>query len=348
MEKENTTDIRKTGSVPRSPSMILTRAKALWAFSEASFGGVLHLLKFPFKGLLLSGTAVILIRLIHLFQKSKDEIFKTTLEVLAIKGMMSPHTPVNAYFAVIIEGASGQFLFNKLRSDKLASVLLALFAGIYSALQKIVVLTLLFGLTLWESIDSFTHFTLTTVFGLQNVSFSLSGFLISLYLLIHLIGAGYFGLAASKFGDWVTKETESFEFTLPAKESEKVKEKRKSRFKFPNKLTTIFLTALLILSYFNPSWKSNALTDVLIMTVRGIVLTFLWYSLLSPITKKILNGLIEKRKSDYLEEVENILKLFPQFKSILNYSKKESKKFKGVKRIKEFFKLVILTSLIAK
>ena len=40
-----------------------------------------------------------------------DEIIKSTLIVLLVKLLVSPHTPLTAYFAVTIQGILGYFLF---------------------------------------------------------------------------------------------------------------------------------------------------------------------------------------------------------------------------------------------
>ncbi len=292
---------------------------------------------------------MLLINLIHTFQKTKNEIFKSTLEVLVIKGMMSPHTPVNAYFAVFIEGTLGQFFFNKLRSEKVASILLAFCAGIYSAFQRIVVLTILFGLTLWESLDSFTLYTLKTVFNIRHASFSLSQLLIAVYVLIHLLGALYFGIAAHRLKEWIQIQAQNFpkeHFNFHESNKPPVKRKKFFNLRLSGKLLLAFILILLLLSYFNPGWKTNAFADVLIMTARAVGLTLIWYLAVSPLSKKWLNKLAQKGKSKYWEDIDDILKIFPKFNGALNYAKKSTNELKGIRRAKEFFKLLFLISLV--
>ncbi len=317
----------------------------MWAFSEAALGGVFHLLKIPFKGLFLSGIAVVLINLIHAFQKEKKEIFKATLETLIIKGTISPHTPVNAYFAVLFEGAVGQLFFNNLKSERTASLLLAFVAGLYSAFQRVVVLTLLFGFTLWQSLDSFAEYLSVSVFRLQNFPFSFSQFLIGIYALIHITVSLYFGAKANQFKNWLKLQETEFSAKGFSSYSQELNGERKKRI-FRGKLLLLFLASLFLLSYLNPAWKANALSDLIIMTLRALFLTILWYLAISPLTKKFLNRLIAKKESQYWTEVEEILKLFPEFKKALNYAKHSTKGLKRIKRIKEFLKLLILASLI--
>ena len=88
------------------------RITALWAFSESAFGGILHALAIPFRGLFISSAAVLFISLIALFSKSSKEILKATLIVILIKALVSPHSPLAAYFAVSLQGVLGYLLFS--------------------------------------------------------------------------------------------------------------------------------------------------------------------------------------------------------------------------------------------
>ena len=128
---------------------------ALWAFSESALGGILHTLSIPFRGIFISSSAVLFITLIALFSKSKKGILKSTLIVLLIKALVSPYTPLTAYFAVTIQGLLGYILFFSNSFFKLSAFLLGLFTLLFSGMQKIIVLTLVFGNTLWKSLNIF-------------------------------------------------------------------------------------------------------------------------------------------------------------------------------------------------
>lgn len=73
---------------------------ALWAFSESAFGGILHALTIPLRGLFISSAAVLFISLIALFSNNSKEIPKATIIVVLIKAIVSLHSPLTAYFAV--------------------------------------------------------------------------------------------------------------------------------------------------------------------------------------------------------------------------------------------------------
>lgn len=74
-------------------TLSVLRITALWAFSESAFGGILHALTVPLRGIFINAAAVLFISLIALFSKSSKEILKSTLIVILIKALVSPHFP---------------------------------------------------------------------------------------------------------------------------------------------------------------------------------------------------------------------------------------------------------------
>lgn len=52
------------------------RITALWAFSESAFGGILHALTIPLRGLFIASAAVLFISLIALFGKVAKKFLK--------------------------------------------------------------------------------------------------------------------------------------------------------------------------------------------------------------------------------------------------------------------------------
>mgnify|MGYP001612530994 FL=1 len=152
------------------------RIIALWGFSEAAFGGILHALKIPFTGLFLGSAAVIFISLIAHYSRDKSAILRATLIVVLVKAFVSPYSPLTAYFAVALQGTLGYLFFSTIKYERMAALLLGFFSLFFSALQKLILLTLLFGTGLWNSIDLFVYFVLSQIQVLhhsQSFSFSL-------------------------------------------------------------------------------------------------------------------------------------------------------------------------------
>jgi hypothetical protein len=84
------------------------------------------------------------------------------------------------------------------------------------------------------------------------------------------------------------------------------------------------------------------------MLVRSIVITFIWYTLLAPIAKKLFQKFVAKSKSEYSTDLEEIISMFPQFREIVNYCWKLSDDKKGFKRIRYFLSTSFYYLLLSK
>ena len=165
---------------------IITRLTALWALSEAGLGGVLHAIQFPFTGLLVGGFAIVLISLIAYFSDHKwDTIFRSLLVVLIIKLAVSPHSPPTSYLAVSFQAFMAALIFNKLRINMWSTMLLGVTTLIESAIQKILVVWIVYGSSLWTAIDGFSEYVIQKM-GMFGELFS-SHVLISVYLWLYAL-----------------------------------------------------------------------------------------------------------------------------------------------------------------
>ena len=162
------------------------RLIALWALSEAALGGVLHAFRIPLTGLLVNSTAVLLMVFIASFSPKKGVILKATFIVIIVKGIVSPHTPLAAYIAVGFQGLMGELLLRSKKYLVISSLILGIITLLQSSLQKIVLLTFVFGNVLWESIDIFGNFVINQMSFLPVVSedINFSYWMISIYILI--------------------------------------------------------------------------------------------------------------------------------------------------------------------
>ena len=134
----------KTGATAFD-KQIYYRLIALWVLCEAVLGGMMHAVKIPFTGIVVSSAAVICISLIAYYVPVKGAILKATIIVAIFKLMLSPHTPPTAYVAVFFQGLMGQILFFNLRFFRLSCILLAVLALVESPIQRIIVVTVLYG-----------------------------------------------------------------------------------------------------------------------------------------------------------------------------------------------------------
>jgi len=326
-----------------------TKLILLWAFSESALGGMLHALRIPLTGLFVGGSAVIFISLIAYYSKNKASIIHATILVLIVKFVVSPHTPLPAYFSVFAEGLLGFFLFNILKLKKSAPILLGIFSLLFSSLQKILVFTVLFGMTLWESIDVFIEFVLKQL-SLNNMfDISFSYLIISTYISIHILGGMIAGITAGRIPNWVDNFSQNIDYNriVPVENLEKdTKSKRKLWYQKGSGIIFITITLILIvLSYTTSAFEANLPLKIIMMFVRSFVITALWFVLIAPIAMKFLQKLLNKKKSDYTTEIENLIKLLPEMKSAVKYCWLESNKRKGFSRLKLFLSYVFVITL---
>jgi len=342
-----------TGFGDISDQVNVLRIIALWAFSESAFGGILHALTIPFRGLFIASAAVLFISLIALLGKNNKEILKATLIVILIKAVVSPHSPLTAYFAVSLQGILGFLLFSAKRFYKLSALLLGLLVLFFSGIQKIVVLTILFGNTLWESIDLFIKQVSYEVLNLNHPEINYGYWLAGIYIILHLCAGFFIGFYAGRLPEKINHYKKiipsEVEPTAGEEIPKKVKGKKKSWYLRPTGISVFVLSVIvIILSYLSPELEKNNALSVIIMLVRALVITFIWYTIAAPLARKLFEKFVRKRKSEYSRELEEIISMFPKFSEIVNYCWKKSESRKGLKRIRYFLSTSFYYLLLSK
>lgn len=338
--KDNFSTLQKKSS--SSKEISLFRITALWAFSESAFGGILHALSLPFRGALINAAAVLFITLIALFSDKSKEILKATLIVILVKAAVSPHSPLTAYLAVSIQGLLGFIIFYNRKLFKLSALILGILTLSYSGIQKIIVLTVLFGNTLWKSINIFINGISKEFLKIGiHADLNYSLILVISYIGIHLLIGIFVGLYAGK----LPGKIELYSETLPkisfdeVSESIPKKERKKKKILWIFRPTGLIITMLslivLLITFIVPEY-SDARYEIIIMLVRSLILTFIWYIFLSSFFRKIFQKFLNKNKSKHAKEVNELLNLFPQFRKIVAYCWKESQSKSGLRRLQHF------------
>ena len=122
---------------------------AIWALAEAALGGLLHAFHVPITGLFVNSCAIVIMVLIAMATDKKGTILRATLIVMIVKGMVSPHTPLIAFIAVGFQGLMGELLLRSKKFLLISSIALGVITLLQSALQKIIILTIVYGKSLW-------------------------------------------------------------------------------------------------------------------------------------------------------------------------------------------------------
>lgn len=326
----------------------LIRLTALWALNEAGLGGLMHLFRSPFTGIFVGGGAVLLISLIgYTAKKPAPAILKALVLVLIIKGIVSPHSPLPAYLAVSFQGLVGAILFTVLPSFRVAALLLGGLALLEAAVQKLLVMTLLFGMPLWESIDAFVDGVLKKM-GVLDSGSSASGSLwvVGLYVGVYLVSGLFIGWMAGRLPQAVGKAASRL--TVPEiKDPVALHGPRQPKPFYRNRLFKIMLLLIGVLLseyYFSPQTWQTLLP--LWLFLRVLLVLGVWYFLVGPLLMRLLQRFLKKKQSAYQQEVDAALDLLPVFRSLSRSAWAETKHLSGWRRLREVAVRIVAYALL--
>lgn len=98
----------------------------------------------------------------------------------------------------------------------------------------------------------------------------------------------------------------------------------------------IISLVLVVLSYFYPLSHKIAVNDILIMIFRSILIMSLWFFVLAPRIKNLLQKYFHKRQNKYIKDMSLFLTSISTLKGLVAASWKSSSNFKGIKRLNQF------------
>lgn len=345
----SSSDSKEREHLEKNSQRIIQRLTALWALNEAFLGGILHGFHIPQTGVIVGGIAVLCISAIAWHRESPGDIIKATFVVMLIKGILSPHTPLNAYAAVLFQGAMGELLFFHKRFFRVAAFIFAVVALMQSALQKIITLTLVFGFGLWEALDEFMGIMLQR-FAIPDGHFGL--YLVIAYLVEHLSVGIALGLIAGRIphvGQAYLERHQNLLFPLSDDVGNggiRRPKGKKRRFHGFFLAFGIFLLCLLLFSYWHGEQGFMSQHKVLVLIVRSVLVLSVWYCLLAPILTRLFQKWLQRKRTRLSEEMEHILEMLPQTQHIIEQSWRRSNARAGWSRLRFFF-LISLVNLFA-
>lgn len=314
----------------------IQRLTALWALNECGLGGILHALQSPFTGLLVGSIAMICIALICAFAEKKWQAAMTSLAiVLVIKALVSPHSTPTAYIAVAFQGVTGALIYRFVPGLLFSSMLFACIGLLESALQRLLVLTILYGNSLWEAIDIWGKWV-TERWGVV-LNISSSWLLIYTYLGIHFIGgiivgwfiyrtikALHFHWGQSKYQLQLSRDDKKEFF------SSKRKKPRLKRY------VLFFVVIVLIASAYVIHPQDSNWQKGLIALFRAVMILVAWFVFVGPFILNLLKKYLARKHQQLSEQVSHTLEMIPQLTWILDKAWKETKHMPLIARWKSF------------
>ncbi|MGB4843747.1 MAG: hypothetical protein WBP16_04725, partial [Ferruginibacter sp.] len=324
-------------------SIAVQRLTALWAFTESGLGGVMHALQIPFTGLLVGGMAVIMISMIaEISEHNYKQILKSVMIVLIVKAMVSPHTPFTAYIAVAFQALLGYCLFSLMKVNFISILLLSIIAMLESAIQKLLILTLFFGESLWKATDSMIAL-LAKQFGFTVMNGSY--WIIAAYLIIYIGG----GFLIAWLALQTIKNSYSDKTVLIAETNTIVVDNNSKNPNGKNQFKKIWvliglmfgLSVLLFLFAADNKQGWLAVVKTISWTLSAILI---WYIVIGPLFTKAIQKLL-KKQSRYSNEVIQILSFIPVLRQLTTLAWQQSKLSKGLGRWSTFVSTLIHATL---
>lgn len=313
---------------------IIDKLTALWALNESGLGGFLHVFSSPFTGLIVGGVSILLISLIAYYAENKwQAILKALVIVLIIKMAVSPYSPFGAYVAVSFQAVFGAILFSKFSWKGITLMVLGMVTFLESALQKLLILTIVYGTELWEAINIYGSWVQ------KKMNFVSESSTASVLVTVYLVVYGITGLLAGLFIRSVIKiisERKETAFYLESHEVISNNEKSKVSFKAKAIWVWLVTVAVIVLAFSFFGGNLFGWQKAVYILLRSFLILMSWYLVIGPFLLKLVRKYLNKKESQYKVDINNAMDLFPYFRQILSHTWKDTKHLKGYMRFKYF------------
>ncbi len=291
----------------------ITQLTTLWAFSECALGGVMHALKLPFTAVFVGGFAVLCIGLLaHYSGQKASAVLRATLLVVLIKAAVSPHSPPTAYLAVAFQGISGAILLCYGRPLIFMALLFGGLALLESAMQKLLMLWLFFGKSLFEAIDIFIPDVLEN-FGVKS-TVSWSKLIVISYLIGYTLWGIFLGSIIPELPQRIAQKTLEYNdldkesWSVPASDADK---KRGRKW-----LSYTIILLFICLTFWVSGGKVSGAQKALYVLWRTTAALLAWFFLVQPIIHWALRKWVSSTEAKDKYETERIIANFPDLQKL--------------------------------
>lgn len=286
---------------------------AIWAFIEVTLGGLLHAVRIPLTGILVGGSAVMILSVLALQTRANWKVlFKSTLLVLLVKAGASPHSPPPAYIAVAFQGLAAAICFSLIRNFRVAVLLFAVIAMLESAIQKFLLMTIFYGSALWDAFDLFTESIAKSVGIDLGTDYSYATNFITLYICIYAIWGLFLGVWLGKIQSRIPKRINQWDSYTETSENTIVTERTFSRRKWKPVFWLVYL-GLVVGMVIIFLLLGDGTDEIVYVVVRSVLAVLLVFGIINPLfrfwlvkkTKKSSNRLLLQQITDELEELRS-------------------------------------------
>ncbi len=315
-------------------SYAVARLTALWGLVEVGLGGALHALRLPLTGLLVGSSAVVLLALLAEAARRDGRSVRRTLLgataiVLGVKAAASPHSPVGAYIAVAFQGGLAALVLPTL-GRTLGPLALGVVALAESAVQRVLVMTILFGAAFWDAVDSLVALAARQLGGVVGAEFTArsgSVWLVSIYVGVHLVVGVVAGVLAARVPRQAFQAAQSPRAASLARAAREHADERVARASGGSRrwyarpvVRRVGLVAALLAAYAALGFaegSSGPAAEAAVALLRAAALLGLWTSIVAPLALRLVHrfagrsrrGADVARAAGQLPELRSIARL---------------------------------------
>ncbi|QTN39336.1 hypothetical protein HZ996_09350 [Cryomorphaceae bacterium] len=290
------------------------RLTAMWVLTETGLGGFLHAFKLPLTGLFVGGLAVLWIGLIARFSPyPRKQIVSSGIVVLILKGLLAPQSPPGAYFALSIQIVTGLILFRTNRHLGLKTAMLTFATVTLSAIQKVIILTVLFGVQLWASIDLLGR-QIGSQLGWSSDQLPASGLLVGGFLLFYALGGLVIGI--------LNKGIVEYSFSVRSlPEDLRLPTDPKKKTRVPAWVWIAFAVLIVILLQ---GWALGSWGIAFDSLLRAALITFAWFFVVLPILRLTARWKTDTWRLKYQQSIVQIRSFLPAVSALFRAAYRET------------------------
>ena len=292
----------------------------------------MHAVRSPFTGLIVASVSVAMIGVIVKVGKADLKTLTSALvAVLTVKFLLSPHSSPSAYLAVSFQAFAGFAILSAVKSTRIAMILFGVVALVESAMQKVIVLYILFGSSLNEALVTWQGWIAKKYnLYLSWLAFdSMAYIYVGVFAVVGLLA----GWLAANLISKLERSSMVPALEVPTLESTSTDHKRRGVSK---RLVTLSIVVLLLLGTYLISDSNLSYLPWL----RVIIFVLLWIVVVLPLFKYLGQRYLFK------SDVSHITGEFAQLRSVFNYLWEKSKDKRWISKVTYVVSTFVSTYLL--
>ncbi|MEQ1678747.1 MAG: nucleoside-triphosphatase, partial [Chitinophagaceae bacterium] len=211
-------------------------------------------------------------------------------------------------------------------------------------LQRILVLTIVYGNDLWIVINDFIN-RLTK----QKTATNYSLLIGSGYVLLHLITGVWVGRYSSRLPKRIERWRSDNQYIITANDAATIIlpaiSKKRKRLKKGLFIIWLLLIGLYVQSYFKIGTALLPSHVSLKILLRSLIIVLGWVFIIGPLLKQLLHRWLQQKKTSSQQEVQEVLQLLPATQQLIAQCWKQSSGNKGWKKINTWSKMLLVNAL---